>query len=92
MYQVRIPLSHNKTRGYIKRRGSGRIVSRSLLCDKLLCKEGRGLVLTFKVFAAMELAVDVAQALIGDMRINLSGNNIFMAQKFLDAAQVNSLG
>ena len=34
----------------------------------------------------------VPQALVGDMGVNLGGDDVFMAQKLLNSAQVNALG
>ena len=34
----------------------------------------------------MELAVNVAQALVGHVSIDLSGDDIFVAQEFLDGS------
>ena len=39
----------------------------------------------------MELAVNVAQTLVGHMSIDLRGDDIFMTQEFLDASQIHSL-
>ena len=36
--------------------------------------------------------MDVAEALVGDVRVNLRGGDVFVSQKFLDASQVNALG
>ena len=54
-----------------------------LLCDKL-CE-------LFFVGVAVKLVVDVAEALVGYVRVDLGGGNVAVAQEFLDAAKVNSL-
>ena len=41
--------------------------------------------------AAVKLAVHIAQMFVGDVRVNLRGHNISMAQEFLDGPQVNPL-
>ena len=38
----------------------------------------------------MEFFVNIAESFVGDMGIDLSGGDIFVAEKFLDAAQVSS--
>lgn len=39
----------------------------------------------------MKLMMDVAEAFVGYVGVNLGGGNIAMTEKFLDAAQVNAL-
>ncbi len=48
--------------------------------------------LAFQIFAAVKLPVHVPQAFVGDVGVNLGGKDVFVAQKFLDNAQVNALG
>lgn len=45
----------------------------------------------FHVFAGVELAVDVPQALVGHMGVYLGRGNIFVSEEFLDGPQVDSL-
>ena len=61
------------------------------MCDILNAENTRleGLVLLFsrfEIFAAMVLSVYIAQSFIGYVRINLRSHNIFVAEKFLNAA------
>ena len=51
----------------------------------------RTLFLFLEVFAAVELAVDVAQSFTGDMGINLSTGNAAVAKEFLDHSYVHAL-
>lgn len=44
-----------------------------------------------QISAAVKLAVNVAQALVGHMSIYLRGHNATVPQKFLDGAQIRSL-
>ena len=39
----------------------------------------------------MELAVDVAEAFVGDVGVDLRGDDIFMAQEFLNRAEIYAL-
>ena len=41
---------------------------------------------------SVELLMDITQALVGDMRIDLSSSDILVAQEFLNAAQIRSMG
>ena len=45
----------------------------------------------FFIRVAMELMVDIAEAFVGDVRVNLGGGNVTVAQKFLNAAKIDSL-
>ena len=44
--------------------------------------------LIFHFFAAMELAMYIAQSLVGHMSIDLGSGEVFMAEHLLDGAQV----
>ena len=39
----------------------------------------------------MKFSVDVTEAFIGDMGVDLGGSNVSMAQKLLDGSYINSL-
>ena len=43
------------------------------------------------VWIGVKLMVDVAEAFVGDVRVNLSCGDIAVAKKLLDATNINSL-
>ena len=45
-----------------------------------------------KILTPMELLMDVPQALVGDVGVDLGGRHVLVAQKLLDAAKIGAVG
>ena len=61
-----------------------------LLCD-IFDKKTAARPFLFFIRITMKLVMDVAEAFVGYVCVNLSCGNVAVAQKFLDASQVNAL-
>ena len=45
----------------------------------------------FQVFAAVELTVDVTEAFVSDVGVDLGGDDVFVTKEFLNGAEIDSL-
>ena len=44
-----------------------------------------------KILAAVELTMNIAEAFVRDVRVNLRGDDIFVSQKFLNRTEIHAL-